>query len=126
MREYTDTLIFRLRPKEKEMIHEKMQQLGFTNMSAYIRKMMLNGTIILLDLSELNDVADTLKVLADHVNESAKRANATGRIYLEDIQEIRNGQKKILKILAKLNADLEKVNRISREVFRYSASLYDA
>ena len=126
MREYTETLIFRLRPKQKEMIRERMQQLGVSNMSAYIRKMTLNGPIILLDLSELCAVIDTLKVLADHVNEFTKRANATGRIYPEDIQEIKDGQKKILKILAKLNADLERVNRISNEIFKYSASLYDA
>ena len=126
MREYTDTLIFRLRPKQKEMIRERMQQLGISNMSAYIRKMLLNGPIILLDLSELCEVIDILKVLADHVNESTKRANSTGRIYLEDIQEILDGQKKVLKILGKLNADLEIVNRKSREVFKYSASPYDA
>ena len=103
-----------------------MRELGVSNMSAYIRKMMLNGPIILLDLSELCAVIDILKVLADHVNEFTKRANATRRIYLEDIQEIKDGQKKILKILAKLNADLERVNRISDEIFKYSASLYDA
>ena len=103
-----------------------MQQLGISNMSAYIRKMLLNGPIILLDLSELCEVIDILKVLADHINESTKRVNATGRIYLEDIQEILDGQKKVLKILVKLNADLEKVNRKSREVFKYSASPYDA
>ena len=119
MREYTETLIFRLRPKQKEMIRERMQQLGMSNMSAYIRKMMLNGPIILLDLSELCEVIDILKVLADRVNEFTKRANATGRIYLEDIREIRDEQKKILKVLTKLNADLEKVGSISGEIFKY-------
>ena len=40
--------------EEWERLHEKMQEAGVKNRSAYIRKMSLDGYIVKLDTSDIN------------------------------------------------------------------------
>ena len=46
----TDMIYLRVTPQERKRIEEKMAELGIHNMSAYIRKMALDGLCICLDL----------------------------------------------------------------------------
>jgi len=50
---------FRVTPKESGMIETKMKQLGTANMSAYLRKMAVDGYVVRLDLPELKDVTSS-------------------------------------------------------------------
>ena len=43
MKEYSKGIYAKFKPEEVEMIHERMKGAGVRNMSAYIRKMELNG-----------------------------------------------------------------------------------
>ena len=73
-----------------------MKDSGYKNLSAYMRKMALNGYIINLDLSDVKEVLRLLRINSNNLNQYAKRANETGSIYLEDIKELQRDQKKIL------------------------------
>ena len=46
-------LEFWVTPDEKEQIEQKMSELGTGNLSAYLRKMAIDGRILKLDLPEL-------------------------------------------------------------------------
>ena len=46
-------LKFRVTPEERELIEQKMEQLGTTNMAAYLRKMAMDGYAVNLELPEL-------------------------------------------------------------------------
>ena len=46
--------------KEQALIKKKMEQAGIENMSAYIRKMVIDGYVVKLDLPELREL--TLKM----------------------------------------------------------------
>ena len=72
-----------------------MAEVGSINMSAYMRKMALNGYIIVLDLSDVKEVSRLLRINANNINQYAKRANETGSIYLEDIKDIKRGQEEL-------------------------------
>ena len=92
-----DSMIYvRVTKEEWDKIHERMVDAGMRNMSAFIRKMSLDGYLIKLDLTDVKEVLRLLHINSNNLNQYAKRANETGSIYLEDIKELQRDQKKIL------------------------------
>lgn len=83
-------IILMVTDKEKLLIQEKMEQLGTKNMGAYIRKMAIDGYVVRLDLSDIKELVSLLRRSSNNINQYAKRANETGRIYEEDIKDIKN------------------------------------
>ena len=95
MREYTDYIRIMLRKGDREKIREHMKEAGIENMSAFIRKMAIDGYVIHLDLSDVNEVSRLLRINANNINQIAKKANETGNIYYSEIKRIQNGQDQI-------------------------------
>ena len=89
MREKDQMLHFRVSKAELNAIREKMQELGTHNMAAYLRKMALDGYCIRLDLGDLKKVVSLMRYASNTLNQYAKKANETGSIYLEDIQDLK-------------------------------------
>ena len=79
---------FRVTPEEKELIEEKMTQVGTTNMEAYLRKMAIDGYILKLDLPELKEMISLLRRCSNNLNQYTKKAHQTGSIYEEDIRDL--------------------------------------
>ena len=52
MKEYSKGIYVKFKPEEVEMIHERMEEAGVQNMSAFIRKMVLNGYMIIPEWPE--------------------------------------------------------------------------
>ena len=105
----TDRVDVRLKPGDKKKIHRRMDEAGIVSMSAFIRKMALEGYIIKLDLSEMNEFVRLLRINSNNLNQYAKKANETGNIYLADIKELQrqqdelwNAMKEFLKPLSNL------------------------
>ena len=74
-------IIFWVTPEERELIEQKMAQLGTENMSAYLRKIAIDGYVVKLDLPELREMISLLRRTSNNTNQLAKRMNETGRIY---------------------------------------------
>lgn len=100
---------FRIDENDAELIKEKMEKAGVSNMSAYLRKMAIDGYIISLDLSDLKEILRLLRINSNNLNQYAKKANETGNVYLEDIRELQKSQKEIL---MKLKDVIQKLNRL--------------
>ena len=95
--------------KEQALIKKKMEHAGIENMSAYIRKMVIDGYIVKLDMPELRELTLRMKSISNSENQIAKRVNSTGNIYETDIEEIKKNQEEIYegirKILTSLSED---------------------
>ena len=85
----------RVNQQEKEIIQQKMQQLGTANMGAYLRKMAIDGCVLKLDMTEMKEMVSLLRRISSNVNQIAKRANETGRVYETDLEEIQNQQEQL-------------------------------
>lgn len=101
---------FRVSPQELEMIEQKMAQLGTSNREAYLRKMALDGYVVKLELPELKELVSLMRYSSNNLNQLARRAHETGRIYDADLEDISRRQEalwdgvhKILTQLAKLS-----------------------
>lgn len=88
MREKDQMLHFRVSRGELEAIRQKMQELGVRSMGAYLRKMALDGYCIRLDLGDLKKIVSLMRYASNNLNQYAKKANETGNIYMDDIQDL--------------------------------------
>ena len=90
MREKRDEIIIlRITKAEKNRIYEKMLGMGIRSLSAYIRKMALDGYCLHLDLKELQLMAYLLQMCSNNLNQYAKAANENGRVYTADLEDLR-------------------------------------
>ena len=83
-------LLVRINDEERAQIQTRMALAGTKNMSSFIRKMALDGRIILLDMDEIKTLVSLLRRTSANVNQIAKRVNATSRVYENDLSEIQN------------------------------------
>lgn len=65
-----------------------MDEAGIRNMSAYVRKMALDGICVKLDLEDVRELSVLLRRCSNNLNQYAKRANETGSIYAADIADL--------------------------------------
>ena len=99
MREKRDeTIILRLSKTEKNRIYEKMLGMGIRSLSAYIRKMALDGYCLHLDLPQLRRMAYLLQMCSNNLNQYAKVANENGRVYAADLADLRTRLDELISI----------------------------
>ena len=85
-----EIIILRLTKTEKNRIYEKMFSMGIRSLSAYIRKMALDGYCLNLDLPQLRRMAYLLQNCSNNLNQYAKRANECGIWYSVSYDKSRN------------------------------------
>ena len=85
-------VLFWVSAEELELIHQKMQQYGTENLSAYLRKMALDGYVVKLELPELKELVSLMRYSSNNLNQLARRAHETGRIYDADLEDISRRQ----------------------------------
>ena len=86
-REYR--LFIRVTDEERSCILDKMYSMGIHSLSAYIRKMALDGYCLNLDLPQLRRMAYLLQNCSNNLNQVAKCANESGQIYAADLDDLR-------------------------------------
>ena len=59
-------IIIRVTEEERALIEEKMQQIPTLNLSAYARKILIDGYIITLDLQEVKGHTVNIILLGSH------------------------------------------------------------
>lgn len=95
-------IIIRVTEEERALIEEKMQQIPTLNLSAYARKILIDGYIITLDLQEVKGHTAQLQKIGVNINQIAKRINETGRIYADDMDEIKRAMEEVWRLERRL------------------------
>lgn len=107
MREKRDEIIIlRTTKAEKNRIYEKMLGMGIRSLSAYIRKMALDGYCLHLDLKELRRMAYLLQMCSNNLNQYAKVANENGQIYTADLEDLRARLDELISVSKQILAKL--------------------
>ena len=95
--------------KEKALITSKMKCMGIKNRSAFIRKMVLEGICINLEIPELKEVLRLMRYTSNNMNQYAKRANETDSIYREDIKDLQKKLDEIWQLLREILSELARI-----------------
>ena len=88
-------IIFWVSEAEKSMIEEKMAQAGMTNLSAYLRRIAIDGMIVRLELPELKEMVLLLRYASNNINQIARRMNESGRVYGTDLEQVIQNQEQL-------------------------------
>ena len=88
-RKRTVQIKFRVTEEERALVEEKMKLIPTRNMAAYLRKMAIDGYVIHVDYSDIKAMTAEIQKIGVNINQIARRANATGNVYQEDIEEIK-------------------------------------
>jgi hypothetical protein len=107
----SEILTFRLTPEEKEQLHQRMEDMGIRSTSAFIRKMVLNGYCVSLQVPELKDISSQLRRLNANLNQYTKRAHVSGNVYQEDVEDL----------VTKAEALQDAVNEVFRKLSKINA-----
>ena len=89
---------FYVSEEEKRLIDEKMKQLPIRKYGAYLRKMAIDGYILVVDRSDTKAYIRELQAVSRNINQIAKRANATGTVYEQDIEDIKKAVEEIWRL----------------------------
>ena len=94
-RERCVSRLLRLTPQENALLEQKIQQSGIKNREAFMRKMLLEGYVLSLELPELKEILRLTRYTSNNVNQIARHAHETGRYYIEDIEQMVRNQEAI-------------------------------
>ena len=106
MSRLNEKLKFRVSAEEVERIKVKMEDVGILNMSAYIRKMALDGICVRMDLGDVRQLVSMLQRCTNNLNQYAKRSNETGSIYAADIEDLQKRLDEIWELFRQTLASL--------------------
>ena len=80
---------FYVTEEERTLIEQKMKLVPTRNMAAYLRKIAIDGYILQVDHTDIKAMTAEIQKIGVNINQIAKRVNATGSVYQEDIEEIK-------------------------------------
>ena len=109
MKKREHRLFIRVTDEERNRILDKMYGMGIHSLSAYIRKMVIDGYVVKSDMPELRELTLRMKSISNRENQIAKRVNSTGNIYETDIEEIKKNQEEIYEGIRKILTSFSKI-----------------
>ena len=74
--------------EEQALIRERMAEAGIRNMGAYMRKMALNGYVLHVDLSPVQELGSLQRRCSHKLKQGAIPANTYGGIFPEGIKTL--------------------------------------
>ena len=78
----------RVSPEEMAAIKKKFANSGMSSLSGFVRAMIFEGYIAQVNENELKELTRIANNVANNINQIARRANVTNKVYKEDIEEV--------------------------------------
>ena len=118
-------VLFWVSAEELELIHQKMQQYGteicsslrkwsiypcYENLSAYLRKMALDGYVVKLELPELKELVSLMRRSSNNLNQLTRKVHETGRVYNADLEDISQRQEQLWEGVKEILTQLSKLS----------------
>ena len=109
-------LQFRVTEEELKQIEKRQEEVGILNRSSYLRKMALNGICIRVEAQYLREASSLLWRISNNMNQYARKANATGSVYLEDINSMKAKYDELIQVYGKV---LQQFNEIAEAIYQH-------
>jgi hypothetical protein len=90
---------FTVNEEEKKLIEQRQELSGIKNKGAFYRKMLIDGVVVNTDLSAIKEVTVAINRIGTNINQIARRANQTGRVYADDLKDIDKKVEEIWQLL---------------------------
>ena len=103
-------VLFWVSAAEMDAIQQKMAQFGTKYLSAYLRKMALDGYVVRLELPELRELVSLMRYSSNNLNQLTRKAHETGRIYDTDLEDISQRQEQLWEGVKEILTQLSKLS----------------
>lgn len=90
---------FTVNEEEKKLIEQRQELSGIKNKGVFYRKMLIDGVVVNTDLSAIKEVTVAMNRIGTNINQIARRANQTGRVYADDLKDIDKKVEEIWQLL---------------------------
>lgn len=97
---------FHVSQEELEAIEQKLAESHIIGREAFMRKSVLEGRVLVLDVPEIREVSALLGRCAGSLNQIAKRVNGTGRLYSGELSETRDAMNQLAEEVRKVYQQL--------------------
>ncbi|MFQ9431383.1 MAG: plasmid mobilization protein [Ruminococcus bicirculans (ex Wegman et al. 2014)] len=101
----------RLTEAEYEAIERKFRNSGLRSRSEFIRTMIFEGYIVNFDEEKFDKIYRLVRSISNNVNQIAVRVNSTDKVYVEDMNNIKDGVEKIWQQLRYFQSQLRSVKQ---------------
>ena len=101
----------RVSPEEMQAIKKKFENSGMSTLSGFVRTMIFDGYIVHINDNELKQLTVLANNIANNINQIARRANVTNKVYKEDIDEIKELGNKLWQPLLFLQSKVLQLKR---------------
>ena len=88
--------------QERDVIRQRMELIGTTNLSAYMQKISQDGFLYTVNIDGLPEICKAVEAIGQNINQVAKRVNSTNTIYAEDIRQMKSELDRIWDLLKKI------------------------
>ena len=95
--------------EELAQIRKRMEEAGVRNMGAYVRKMILNGYVLNIDLSPVRELVSLQRRCSNNLNQIAIQANTYGGVYPDEIKTLQKDYADLWEPLRELLKKLSEV-----------------
>ena len=82
---------------------------GVHNMSAFIRKMSIDGYVINLEIPALSECEKLLRYISNNANQIARTLNSGGAVYPDEVNDICTKQDEINRLFGEILAQLSRL-----------------
>ena len=103
-------IYFKVTEEERNLIEQKMALAGVHNMSAFIRKMSIDGYVVNLEIPELAGCEKLLRSISNNVNQVARQMNSGGAVYPEEVSDICAKQDETNRLFGEILEQLSKLS----------------
>lgn len=102
---------FRVDEQEYDCILKKVQLSGKRSIASYLRYMAIVGRIMNIELEDLKILSANIGRISSSINQIAKRVNATGNVYDEDIADLKKMETEIWQELRSIRLALRSISQ---------------
>ena len=95
--------------RRTELIHQRCGNTG-QNLSAYLRKMALDGYVVKLELPELKELVSLMRRSSNNLNQLTRKVHETGRVYNADLEDISQRQEQLWEGVKEILTQLSKLS----------------
>ena len=101
---------FRVTPEELKIIDQKQAESRVISREVFLRKLVLEGKIMILDMPEMREISALLGRCAGSLNQIAKRVNITGRLYENDLKKTKICLDQVTETVRQVYQQLSEIN----------------
>lgn len=100
---------FHVNQEELDIIEQKRTASRMTVREAFMRKLVLEGQVLVLDVPEIRQMSALMGRCAGSLNQIAKRVNSTGRLYSGELSETKATLEQLTEEIRKVYQQLTKI-----------------